>query len=328
MGIKLTKEIIKKKLLDDGNGFILTGIYSSYGDISSFMCKNNHEFTSTLRNILYGKQKSNKCNECARIEAIKIINNKLTNEDITLVGKFISSNKKADFECINGHIFNSKVSKVVSEGTRCPKCLKEKQIETENYRKKRSIRGKTKTLWIGSVSHNNITQEYLKNCVIYNHNNGEFIRIQRPLNHFKNIKAFDMYNARFVGNIATIEHVSGYLKLELDSFSYQAHRLAWLYCYGEMPKNQIDHINGIKNDNRICNLREATNSQNQQNLYNAQADNKSGFLGVSLRGDNGKYRAAITLNKKTYNLGTYATPEEAHKSYVKAKRKLHEYGKL
>lgn len=57
----------------------------------------------------------------------------------------------------------------------------------------------------------------------------------------------------------------GYLKIYIDGKSFLLHRLAWFYVYGEWPKGQIDHENLIHNDNRICNLRDATNGQNKTN---------------------------------------------------------------
>jgi hypothetical protein len=79
-------------------------------------------------------------------------------------------------------------------------------------------------------------------------------------------------------------------------------------------------------DNRFCNLRDVVKRVNQENRKKASSNNKSGFLGVS---PNGKGWAA-TINtsvsgvRKHYYLGTFPTPIEAHKTYVKAKRNLHE----
>ena len=91
---------------------------------------------------------------------------------------------------------------------------------------------------------------------------------------------------------------------------------------GEWPKEDIDHKNNIRDDNRWTNLREAKNSINQENLHKPYKNNRSGFLGVSI--DNGKYYAAkIQVNKKQYRIGIFHTPELAHAAYVKTKRKLH-----
>jgi len=90
-----------------------------------------------------------------------------------------------------------------------------------------------------------------------------------------------------------------------------------------MPSEQIDHINGIRHDNRISNLRLATNKQNCQNTKQARVNNKSGFLGVSPSGD--KFISTIQKNGKQLYLGTFETKEEAHEAYLNEKRKLHEF---
>lgn len=117
----------------------------------------------------------------------------------------------------------------------------------------------------------------------------------------------------------------GYIKIRFQGKLYFAHRLAWLYVNGKWPTNQIDHINGVRNDNRICNLRCATVSQNLQNLRNARSDNKSGFLGVGLHKRSNKYYAHIRIGGKLKHLGSFKTAEQAHAVYLAAKREQHEF---
>lgn len=105
-------------------------------------------------------------------------------------------------------------------------------------------------------------------------------------------------------SLAGCEHHTGYIYIRLGGSIYPAHRLAWLYMTGKWPENQIDHINGIKNDNRFCNLREATMSNNMMNR-GIFKNNTSGFKGVSYKGK--KWRARCTVNKKQYNLGIFST---------------------
>lgn len=102
-----------------------------------------------------------------------------------------------------------------------------------------------------------------------------------------------------------------------------AHRLAWLYVYGEWPQHGLDHINGVRLDNRISNLRDVPQTINLENQRKAKGLTKSGFLGVE-RTRGGKWAARIVANGKRYGLGVFATPEAAHSAYVTAKRKLHE----
>jgi hypothetical protein len=108
----------------------------------------------------------------------------------------------------------------------------------------------------------------------------------------------------------------GYLSTRINYKKYLLHRLAWAYVYGYFPE-ELDHINRNKTDNRICNLREATRSQN---LANTSTRAKSGFKGV-VKVKGGKFRAGITVNKKFKSLGLYATPQEAHDCYVAEAKK-------
>lgn len=112
------------------------------------------------------------------------------------------------------------------------------------------------------------------------------------------------------------------IRIRLDGKSYRAHRLAWFYEKKVFPSFLIDHINGNCHDNRMCNLREATQSLNQQNQRRSHSDNKTGFLGVA-KVKNG-YRASIYANGKSNYLGLFSTPECAHVAYVQAKRDIHE----
>ena len=129
-----------------------------------------------------------------------------------------------------------------------------------------------------------------------------------------------------VGDVAGGLKTKGYIRIKLDGRELLAHRLAWLYVNGEWPADQIDHISGIRTDNRIVNLRLATNAENQHNQRKPQADNTTGFLGVSP--EYGKFKARIVVDGKNKHLGMFHTPEEAHAAYVDAKRKLHKFGTL
>ena len=114
-----------------------------------------------------------------------------------------------------------------------------------------------------------------------------------------------------------------YARVSIDGAHYQVHQLAWLWVYGEWPQTDIDHINGVKSDNRIVNLRQVSRSVNLQNLRGPKKQSSSGFLGVSFFKRTGKYMAQITTNyKKTY-LGYFDTPEQASEAYLAAKRSLH-----
>jgi HNH endonuclease len=112
----------------------------------------------------------------------------------------------------------------------------------------------------------------------------------------------------------------GYLNIGLFTLNHQAHRLAWLYVYGEWPKWQVDHKNMIITDNRIDNLRIATMT-NQRANQKVRGDSATGIKGVSLT-RNGTYSAKISCNYVQEHLGTYSTAQEAHAAYVKRANEL------
>jgi len=113
-----------------------------------------------------------------------------------------------------------------------------------------------------------------------------------------------------VGSRAGRVNWKGYRMIGIDGALIMEHRLAWLYVYGEWPDRQIDHINRDKSDNRIANLRLATNSQNHINK-GLQKNNTSGFKGVIWEPSLGKWRARIKINGKNKYLGVHRTREAA-----------------
>ena len=114
----------------------------------------------------------------------------------------------------------------------------------------------------------------------------------------------------------------GYLHVSIGPHShYKLHRLAWLYMTGDWPKNQVDHINGVRTDNRWENLRAATNTLNSHNRRKPRHGSQTGFLGVRM--NRKRFQATIKAYGVSYRLGTYDTPEEAHQVYLSAKRRLH-----
>jgi hypothetical protein len=150
------------------------------------------------------------------------------------------------------------------------------------------------------MTENILTQQRLKQLLKYDHETGVFTRIG----------VVRKLSRGHIGEVAgTFHSPNGYIRIGVNYKYYRAHRLAWLYVTGEWPKHQIDHINGIKYDNRWCNLRLATSSQNKYNCKIRQ-DNKSGYKGVHYQ--EGKWIANCTVNKKQYYLGIYDTPLEAH----------------
>lgn len=124
------------------------------------------------------------------------------------------------------------------------------------------------------------------------------------------------------GDIAGVLHHDGYILIKTGGKMYLAHRLAWLYKTGSWPADMIDHINQNKADNRWCNLREATRSQNSQNT-GLQVNNTSGVRGVNWHKQEGKWRVRFALNGKRYSFGAYDDLETAAAVAAGARKKLH-----
>lgn len=126
-----------------------------------------------------------------------------------------------------------------------------------------------------------------------------------------------------VGSVAgSVDRGHGYSRIKIDERLYLAHRLAWLYVYGEWPAQQIDHRDRDRGNNRINNLRCATASENMFNkpIYK---NNSSGAKGVSWHKQHRKYIATIHCNGKSRHLGLFATVDEASAVYQEACKRLH-----
>jgi hypothetical protein len=125
-----------------------------------------------------------------------------------------------------------------------------------------------------------------------------------------------------VGDVVGTNHGNGYLRVNINGWQEYAHRVAWFYMTGKMPKHEIDHKNGIRSDNRWKNIREATRRTNMENQRGARADNKStGLIGAYKC--RGKFRASIQTRKKQIHIGVFDTAMEAHLAYLNKKRILH-----
>lgn len=121
----------------------------------------------------------------------------------------------------------------------------------------------------------------------------------------------------------------GYEQISIDGVRYLSHRLAWFVTHGTWPVNGIDHMNGVRTDNRPANLREADHSENGQNQRRPKAHvgRTSRFLGVC-RAKTSSARpwlSQIKAEGKNRFLGHYATEEEASEVYLAAKALLHPF---
>jgi hypothetical protein len=107
----------------------------------------------------------------------------------------------------------------------------------------------------------------------------------------------------------------GYRNLYIDGKRYMTHRLAWLITYGTWPIDKIDHINGIKDDNRLSNLRDVSQ---RVNLQNGKKHRNGHLLGTTFHKFKQKWIARIIVNGKIQHIGTFDSAEDAHAAYIQA----------
>ena len=109
---------------------------------------------------------------------------------------------------------------------------------------------------------------------------------------------------------ATSSNGHGYYNVKIDGKSYLVHRLIWLYVHGNFPEQDIDHKNRVRNDNRLCNLRDVSRTDNAQNI-SLPSHNKSGHIGVSWYAKQNKWTVYVKVNKKNKWLGYYKNLDDA-----------------
>lgn len=115
------------------------------------------------------------------------------------------------------------------------------------------------------------------------------------------------------GSIAGSENQRGHVNIQVDRRIYAAHQLVYLYHHGHIP-TEIDHVNQIKTDNRISNLRECTSTQNKGNI-GLLSSNTSGYRGVSLNSRSRKWHAQIKIKGMQTYLGRCDSAEDAARLY-------------
>jgi hypothetical protein len=155
-----------------------------------------------------------------------------------------------------------------------------------------------------------LTAERVRDLLSYDPETGWF---RWRANRTRGVKAGDR-----AGSVVS----NGYRRLSIDGVVDREHRIAWLVTHGEWPNGQIDHINGVKDDNRIANLREATAAQNRLNT-GAQCRNTSGYRGVTFHKALGKWQAQIIIKGRMRYLGLFTDPKIAAHAYDKVARELH-----
>lgn len=154
--------------------------------------------------------------------------------------------------------------------------------------------------------------EYLKSILDYNPSTGVLVWRKRGEGSFATLLAARCWNAKYPGKEAGTKW-KRYIKVWVEGRGQKAHRIAWAIYHGNWPEGQIDHINGVFEDNRISNLRVVSNSLNQRNTA-MRSNNTSGVNGVYYREKYDRWVASICLNGKNKHIGYFKTIEEAAKA--------------
>jgi hypothetical protein len=145
----------------------------------------------------------------------------------------------------------------------------------------------------------NLTQERVQELFAYN-----------PEDGILRTKTIRQGSNSYIGQpIGTLTNY-GYLCVTIDTKRYQLHRVIWLYVYGYIPKEDLDHIDGNRTNNRLFNLREANRQDNLKNTA-VHRDSSTSILGVNWDKRKSKWRATIYVNKKQEHLGYFKEIQEA-----------------
>ena len=171
--------------------------------------------------------------------------------------------------------------------------------------------------------------EVLRQLLRYEPDTGKLFWLPRGRKFFPCDWSYVVWNKRFPGTEAmTGINNRGYPHGSILGKCLLAHRVAWAIFYGEWPVSQLDHINNDRPDFRICNLREATNSQNHMNKPVSSA-NSSGIKGVSWSKKDRVWRARIKVGGKEMHLGHFSEINDAASAYRIASEKYHgEFSRL
>ena len=169
-----------------------------------------------------------------------------------------------------------------------------------------------------------MSAEMVRELLDYDLDSGVFTWRTRDPSKPNSPRTTKSWNTRYAGRVAdSLRARDGYLQIGIAKKNYLSHRLAWLHFYGVWPDGNIDHINGIRTDNRIANLRDVPAFINNQNIRSARKDNKLGLLGVYFDKKVGKYRAQIRTNGTARTVGWFVCKNDAHQAYLIAKRDEH-----
>lgn len=154
-----------------------------------------------------------------------------------------------------------------------------------------------------------VTVERLREVLVYTPDDGQFRWRKRARSAFETRRIWRSWNTRYAGQIAASRRHDGYVRISIDRHRYLAHRLAWLFIYGEWPVT-IDHINGDASDNRIANLRSVSQHENLKNAALSRK-NTSGVTGVYWDKNAEKWHAQIRNGTTTQHIGLFDDIQKA-----------------
>jgi hypothetical protein len=161
-----------------------------------------------------------------------------------------------------------------------------------------------------------LSAEYVREC--FELRQGIVHWRYRPVEHFQDEHAWKVFTTKFAGKPAGRKEHSGYIGINMrhhgERLQFQAHRVIWFLHHGAWPTNCIDHINRIRDDNRIENLREVTVAENNRNCA------KRRVYPYVAPGNSGTFTAQVRVGDRGIHLGVFATEEEAdaHRKMVNA----------
>ena len=155
-----------------------------------------------------------------------------------------------------------------------------------------------------------LTIAHLRELMSYDAGTGALKWLARRSNHID------------AGTIAGSVNRQGYIQITIAGGTYRAHRVAWAIVTGEWPSSEVDHINGVKSDNRWTNLRVASRPDNVHNRPRPRTGGRFP-IGVSLAtrtNTNNPYKASISFSGRKLQLGYFPTPEAAGEAYLQKAR--------
>jgi len=166
-----------------------------------------------------------------------------------------------------------------------------------------------------------LTQEYIKLILDYDPSTGMLTHKTRARSLFSCSRQCKIWNTQNAGNVAGSKKQTGYIAIAIgEGRTTGAHRLIFLFMTGRLPSNEVDHINGIRDDNRWENLRAVTGPENMRN-QKMHSTNTTGVCGVSWNTRVNKLKALVTVNRKQIFLGYYDTIFDAAAARISAQNK-------